>query len=91
MRFEWDEQKNQSNKSKHGIDFKTATKLWDDPNRIEIQTSFSEENRIIIIGKINKTLWSAIFTLRHSAYRIISVRRARKKEALLYEKSKNSF
>ena len=90
MIFEWDEQKNQTNTLKHGIDFGTAIRLWDDPNRTEIQTSFSEENRIILIGKIDKKLWTAVFTLRNGACRIISVRRARKKETMLYEDSKNS-
>ena len=90
MKYEWDDQKNQTNKSKHGIDFETATRMWDDPNRIEIQTAFSEENRVILIGKIDKKLWTAVFTLRNGAYRIISVRRARKKETMLYEDSKNS-
>jgi uncharacterized DUF497 family protein len=90
MQFEWDTHKNQANKSKHGIDFETATRLWDDPCRIEIQTSFTEEDRVILIGKIDKKLWSAIFTSRDAACRIISVRRARKKETTLYDKSKNS-
>ncbi len=90
MKFEWDAHKNQANGSKHGIDFETATKLWDDPYRIEIQTSFTEEDRTILIGKIDKKLWSAIFTSRDAACRIISVRRARKKETTLYDKSKNS-
>jgi uncharacterized DUF497 family protein len=87
MKYEWDEQKSQANRSKHGIDFETATRLWDDPNRIEIQTPFSEENRIILIGNIDKKIWAAIFTLREAANRIISVRRARKKEIYLYEKN----
>lgn len=90
MQFEWDEHKNKANISKHGIDFETATRLWDDPYRIEIQTSFTEEDRIVLIGKIDKKLWSAIFTSRDAACRIISARRARKKEAMLYEKSKIS-
>ena len=85
MEFEWDERKNRRNKNKHGIDFETAMKLWNDKNRIEIQTPFPIENRRILIGKIDKKLWSAIFTLRSNAIRIISVRRARKKEAKLYE------
>ena len=85
MEFEWDERKNRKNKNKHGIDFETAMKLWDDKNRIEIQTSFPIENRSILIGIIDKKLWSAIFTLRSNTIRIISVRRARKKEAKFYE------
>ncbi len=85
MEFEWDERKNRTNKNKHDIDFESATKLWNDKNRIEIQTPFPIENRSILIGKIDKKLWSAIFTLRSNAIRIISVRRARRKEAKLYE------
>ncbi len=85
MEFEWNERKNRRNKNKHGIDFETAMKLWNDKNRIVIQTPFPIENRSILIGKIDKKLWSAIFTLRSNAIRIISVRRARRKEAKLYE------
>jgi uncharacterized DUF497 family protein len=36
------------------------------------------------IGKIGDKLWTAIFTRREDAIRIISVRRARKKETKLY-------
>ena len=85
MKFEWDEKKSRANKSKHGIDFDTAAELWSDPDRIEIQTNFSNENRNALIAKIGDKLWTAIFTRRQDAIRIISVRRARKKEAKLYE------
>jgi uncharacterized DUF497 family protein len=85
MKFEWDEKKSRANKSKHGIDFNTAAELWSDPDRIEIQTNFSAENRNALIAKIGDKLWTAIFTRRQDAIRIISVRRARKKEAKLYE------
>ena len=85
MEFEWDENKSLANKSKHGIDFNTATELWNDQDRIEIQTNFPAENRNALIGKIGEKLWTAIFTKRVGAIRIISVRRARKKETKLYE------
>ena len=70
MEFEWDERKNRRNKNKHGIDFETAMKLWNDKNRIEIQTPFPIENRSVLIEKIDKKLWSAIFTLRSNAIHI---------------------
>ena len=85
MEFEWDGKKSRANKSKHGIDFKTAAELWKDQDRIEIQTNFPSENRNAMIGKIGEKLWTAIFTRRVDAIRIISVRRARKKETKLYE------
>ena len=85
MEFEWDEKKSRANKSKHGIDFNLAIELWKDRDRIEIQTNFTSENRNALIGKIGGKHWTAIFTRREDAIRIISVRRARKREAGLYE------
>ena len=85
MEFEWDRNKSRANKSKHDIDFTAAAELWNDQDRIEIQTNFPAEDRNALIGKIGKKLWTAIFTRRMDAIRIISVRRARKKEAKLYE------
>lgn len=86
MNFEWNNDKSNSNKMKHGIDFETAKNIWLDENRIKIHAPHPVENRGIIIGKHNNKLWTAIYTLRGDAIRIISVRRARKKEAKLYEK-----
>ncbi len=86
MKFVWDENKNRANSAKHGIDFETATLLWNDEHRVEIHTTFPDENRNIIIGRIKAKLWAAIFTQREEAIRIISVRRARRKETALYEK-----
>lgn len=40
------------------------------------------------IGKIDKKLWTAIFTRRSKSIRIISVRRTGKKEAELYGEKK---
>jgi uncharacterized DUF497 family protein len=89
MKFEWDTQKSRVNKAKHGIDFDAAKEIWNDMNRLEIQTSYPIENRRILIGKIGERLWSAVYTQRKNATRIISVRRARKREANLYEKKGN--
>jgi uncharacterized DUF497 family protein len=85
VKFEWDENKSRVNKTKHGIDFSAATGLWNDQDRVEIQTNFANEDRNAIIGKIGDKLWTAIFTRRADAIRIISVRHARKKETRLYE------
>ena len=90
MNFEWDDEKNNTNLNKHGIDFNTAKALWNDPNRIEIHTAHPIENRIILIGRIGKKLWASIFTMRGNTIRIISVRRARKKELKLYGQKENS-
>lgn len=85
MKFEWDTEKSRSNKAKHGIDFETAKELWLDGNCVEIHAPYPLEDRRIIIGKLKNKIWIAVYTLRHDAIRIISVRRARKREANLYE------
>ena len=90
MEFEWDKDKSRDNKAKHGIDFNTAKEMWSDSNRVEIQIPYPLEDRNIMIGKIGNKLWAAIFTYRNNTIRIISVRRARKKETRLYGKEENS-
>ena len=85
MKFEWDADKDRSNLLKHGIHFEEAKNLWLDENRIQIQAPYPVENRGILISKYKGKLWTAIFTMRGDATRIISVRRAKRKEANLYE------
>jgi len=88
MQFEWDEGKSGLNNLKHGIDFEMAKRLWLDENRIEIHAPHPIENRWITIAELNDKIWAAVYTLRKGKIRIISVRRARNKEEILYEKEK---
>ncbi len=85
MGFEFDDNKSQSNKEKHGIDFVEAQVLWNDPDRIEIPALTQEEPRVLVIGKIALKHWSAVITYRGENVRLISVRRARLKEVEIYE------
>ena len=85
MRFDWDGQKSLTNREKHGIDFETAKSLWLDERRVEIEVAFPDEKRWALIAKIQGKTWTAIYTVRDEAVRLISVRRARTKEVRLYE------
>ncbi len=85
MEFEFDSKKNVTNKNKHGIDFHTAQELWTDPDLIEIPILTSDEPRYLVIGRIAGKHWSGIITYREKTIRIISVRRSRKEEVLIYE------
>lgn len=86
MKFEWDRQKSLTNKTTHGIDFESGRDLWLDENRVEIHAPHPIENRFILIARYQQKLWSCVYTLRNDAIRIISVRRARKRESDLYAK-----
>jgi uncharacterized protein len=83
--FEFDETKSKINKEKHNIDFLEIQALWDDPDRVEIPARTEDEPRNLIIGKIENVIWSVIITYREDKIRIISARRSREKEKLIYE------
>ena len=83
--FEFDENKSKSNKQKHGIDFIKIQALWEDSDRIEIPARTEDEPRYLIIGKIENIMWSVIITYREDIIRIISARRSREREVIIYE------
>lgn len=83
--FEFDEQKSQANKAKHGIDFAEARALWLDGNLLRIAAQAGEEQRYVVIGVIADKHWSAVITYRQETIRLISVRRSRVKEVQAYE------
>lgn len=85
MEFEFDPEKSDMNKRKHGIDLHEAQALWDDPDLIEIPAKTANEPRFLVIGTIAGVHWSAVITYRGDNIRLISVRRSRKEEIDIYE------
>lgn len=94
MRFVWDPRKNNVNESKHGISFEDAITVFDDPFALRApdpKHSTDLETMEWIIGEsdIGHVL-VVIFTerVRGNLYRIISARRANRRERRLYEEFK---
>ena len=85
MEFEFDRAKSLANRTKHGIDFDEAARLWDDEQRIEIPARTTGEDRFMVVGMIDGRHWSAVITYRGERTRIVSVRRSRQEEVELYE------
>lgn len=85
MEFEFDAEKSEVNRTKHGIDFVEAQALWQDPDRLQVPARTQGEPRNMLIGKLGTRHWSAIFTSRGERTRIISVRRSRTEEVEVYE------
>ena len=83
--FEFNAAKSESNRKKHGIDFVEAQGLWNDPMLLEIPAKTDDEPRYLVIGLIDGKHWSAVITYRGACVRLISVRRARVEEVVLYE------
>jgi uncharacterized DUF497 family protein len=88
-RFEWDENKNSSNRSKHGVSFETAKRVFEDPNVITRQDRDVEgEQRWQSIGYADGLLMVAHTTVesgQDEIIRIISARPATSTERKLYE------
>ncbi|MCX7097084.1 MAG: BrnT family toxin [Methylococcales bacterium] len=87
MAFEWDDKKNAINRQKHGIDFSTAIAVFDDPNRLEAESTRPEhgEMRTVTIGMMGSVLViTVIHTDRGQNKRIISARLASKAERKRY-------
>lgn len=81
LNFEWDREKAKLNKIKHGVSFKTATAVFDDPNRLDLPDnshSFNESRRKVI-GMANDILF-VIYTDRRERIRLISAREAEEDE-----------
>jgi hypothetical protein len=85
MEFEFNQKKSRVNQEKHGLDFREAQSLLDDPDLLEIPARTTDEPRFLIIGRIGGRHWSGVITYRSERVRIISVRRARAEEVALYE------
>lgn len=88
MTFEWDENKNRTNKKKHGVTFEMAVRVYADSKRIErLDTEHStlEEERINIIGRVsNLLILFVVATDRDGRTRIISARKAEPEEEAEY-------
>ncbi len=85
MEFGYDPGKSAANRQKRWIDFDQAQALWDDPYLIEIPANVTDEPRFLAVGMIGAKHWTAVYTYRGGRVRIISVRRARKREIDHYE------
>lgn len=90
--FEWDDAKNKINKIKHGINFKTAAKVFSDPYRIEEYDMWHsiDEDRWKTIGMVDNVLF-VIYTKRGEKTRLISAREATEAERRRYNGNRVLF
>lgn len=90
LSFEWDENKAKSNLAKHGVSFAEATTVFGDPQSLTIPDPEHSrtEDRFVILGSSHRQqLLVVVHTERGDSIRIISARRASRKERKSYEES----
>jgi uncharacterized DUF497 family protein len=86
--FEWEPQKAKSNLKKHGVSFEEASTAFQDTLSLTIDDPLHsiDEVRAVLIGMSNKNrLLVVVHTEKEDNIRIISARKATKKERKNYE------
>ena len=86
MELEWDEAKNSACFERRGFDFAYAVRAFLDPHRIVAQDRRRDcgEDRYRLPGTVDGRTCVVVCTLRGSAVRIISARKANLKEVADY-------
>ena len=86
MEFEWDEAKSDPCLARRGFDFAFAAGvLADPPLLVEVDDRRDHgELRLVAVGRITDLHFTVVFTPRAAKLRIISARRASRKEIARY-------
>ncbi|MBR2041840.1 MAG: BrnT family toxin [Oscillospiraceae bacterium] len=90
IKFEWDKNKNEINKKKHGLSFEEAREVFGDENAIlfDDPDHSLDEDRFLIIGSIKSSkicIVSHCYRDNDNVIRLISAREATKNEKRIYE------
>jgi uncharacterized protein len=92
VKFEWDNAKSKLNLKKHGISFEDSVFVFSDFSHIKMYDHKHSkiESRYNIIGFAPSGLLFVVYVVRiNEVYRLISARKANKKEKFLYEEKNN--
>ena len=87
--FEWDDTKNERNQTKHGVAFEDAQTVFFDERAIQFDDPDHsiDEERFLLLGfsqKLNVLVVCHCYRSDESIVRIISARKATKKEQKVY-------
>jgi uncharacterized DUF497 family protein len=92
MEFEWDARKAAENLTKHGVDFVRAIRIFSDPHRLERESDPDTygEIRRKVLGLIDEEVYAVVYAPRGEVYRIISARKASRRERRRYHTRPNA-
>ncbi len=88
LKFSWDRDKNVTNAAKHGVDFQEALTVFRDRLAAIFDDEWhsDDEHREIIVGHSERSrLLIVVFTEREDSVRIISARKATRREVEAHE------
>lgn len=86
MQFEWDEAKRSRNLAKHGVDFLDVLPAFDGRPTLEWQDARRDygETRWAKLAEVEGVVFHITFTRRSKSVRLISARRASRREREAY-------
>lgn len=84
--YEWDSNKAKANLRKHGVDFADAATVFTDDLAVTIPDDVADEERFVSIGmdELGRVL-VVVYAWRGEGIRIISARKANRRELKQYE------
>jgi uncharacterized DUF497 family protein len=86
VNYEWDEAKAESNLNRHGVSFEAVYDFdWESALVLEDDREDYGEVRYRAMGLIGSRLHALVFTLRGETVRVISLRKANRREVRFYE------
>jgi uncharacterized DUF497 family protein len=87
MRITYDPEKNQRNIQERGLSFDEVENLdWGTALILKDERHDYGEERYRVLGRIGERLYAVVFTPREDEMRVISFRRANRREEVLYER-----
>ncbi|MGO8758156.1 MAG: BrnT family toxin [Terracidiphilus sp.] len=88
--FVWDETKRTANLKKHGLDFKDAHLVYENPDKCTYEAGYRGEHRLmdLAMAAVHGRLLTLIYTERVGDVRVISFRPASREEREQYERDK---
>ena len=87
MRFQYDPAKAAANLKKHGVSFSDAEGIFHDPLAVTVEDPDTEGERRFVAAGLGSAgeLLVVVYTGREDACRLVSARRATRKERKTYE------
>lgn len=84
--YEWDEAKRESNLKKHGLDFRDAYLVYDNPLKSTFHVRRGIESRFqdVALVEVAGNILSLVYVLRGLNVRVISLRLASRRERRIY-------
>jgi uncharacterized DUF497 family protein len=85
--YVWDEEKRRSNLKKHGLDFRDAYLVYENPDKCTYDASRGDEHRLmdVALAVVRGRLLTLVYTEEDDEIRVISFRHASRTERRQYE------